>query len=129
VVDLLKQDSLRIAISGPGGIGKTSLAQTALHHLEVIAKYSERHFIPCNSSLTCADLVSKISSHLGFKNDRASSREILQHFKCGQASLLVLDNLETTWESLLFRPEVENFLSLVTDIPHLALVVSVFHYC
>ncbi|KAJ7913440.1 hypothetical protein B0H13DRAFT_1579934, partial [Mycena leptocephala] len=36
----------------------------------------------------------------------------------------VLDNLETTWESLLFRPEVENFLSLVADIPHLALVIT-----
>ncbi|KAJ7321595.1 hypothetical protein DFH08DRAFT_712767, partial [Mycena albidolilacea] len=107
------------------GPGKTSLAQTALHHLEVIVKYSERHFIPCNSSLTCADLVSNISSHLVLKNDRASFREILQHFRCSDASLLVLDKLETTWESLLFRPEVENFLSLLADIPQLALVMSI----
>ncbi|KAJ7462425.1 hypothetical protein FB451DRAFT_1495573 [Mycena latifolia] len=124
VINLLKQDSPRIAVLGPGGIGETSLAQAALHHLEVIPKYMERHFVPCNSSLTCADLVSNISSHLGFKNDRTSPREILQHFKCSEASLLVLDNLETTWESLIFRPEVENFLSLLADIPQLALVIT-----
>ncbi|KAJ7140604.1 hypothetical protein C8R44DRAFT_761634 [Mycena epipterygia] len=124
VIDLLKQDSARIAILGPGGIGKTSLAQAALHHVEVIAKYSERHFVPCNSSLTCADLISQISSHLGLQNARANSREILQYFKCNEATLLVLDNLETTWESPLSRSKLENFLSLLADIPQLALLIT-----
>ncbi|KAJ7090638.1 hypothetical protein C8R44DRAFT_750873 [Mycena epipterygia] len=34
VVDILKQDSARIAILGPGGMGKTSLAIAALHHIQ-----------------------------------------------------------------------------------------------
>ncbi|KAJ7750745.1 P-loop containing nucleoside triphosphate hydrolase protein, partial [Mycena maculata] len=124
VVELLKQDSSRVAILGPGGIGKTSLARKVLHHPEVLTKYSNRHFIPCNSSLTCTDLISNIASHLGLKNEGATSRSILQHFKCTGPSLLILDNLETTWEPMLSRQGVENFLSILADIPQLALVIT-----
>jgi hypothetical protein len=38
-------------------------------------------------------------------------------------SLLVLDNLETPWESVSSRKEVEEFLSLLTDVPQLGLMV------
>jgi hypothetical protein len=38
-------------------------------------------------------------------------------------SLLVLDNLETSWESVSSRKEVEEFLSLLTDVPQLGLMV------
>jgi hypothetical protein len=128
IVDLLSQYSARIVILGPGGIGKTSLAQAALHHPKVSTKYSDRYFVPCHSSLTCADLISTVCSHVGLKNERGTSRELMQHFKCSGASLLILDNLETTWESMLFRPEVENFLSLLADIPQLALLVSIINH-
>jgi hypothetical protein len=37
---------------------------------------------------------------------------------------MVLDNLETAWEPMSSRGEVEGFLSLLTDIGHFALVVS-----
>ncbi|KAJ7266072.1 hypothetical protein C8J57DRAFT_1229480 [Mycena rebaudengoi] len=40
VVNILLQDSAHIAILGTGGMGKTSLATTALHNQEVEAKYS-----------------------------------------------------------------------------------------
>jgi hypothetical protein len=34
-----------------------------------------------------------------------------------------LDNLETVWEPIQCRSGVEEFLSLLTDIGHLALIV------
>ncbi|KAJ7241383.1 hypothetical protein C8J57DRAFT_1477758 [Mycena rebaudengoi] len=72
MVDLLETDSPRIVILGPGGIGKTSLAQAALHHVDVAAKYSERYFVPCHSSITDTDLVSAISAHIGFESAQSS---------------------------------------------------------
>ncbi|KAJ7257690.1 hypothetical protein C8J57DRAFT_1647393 [Mycena rebaudengoi] len=123
VVDLLKADSPRIAILGPGGMGKTSLAQAALHHVDVTAKYSERYFVPCHSSITPTDLVSAISFHIGFESAQ-SSQVILQYFSSTQPTLLVLDNFETTWEPISTRSNVEELLSLLAGVPHLALMIT-----
>ncbi|KAJ7252238.1 P-loop containing nucleoside triphosphate hydrolase protein [Mycena rebaudengoi] len=123
VVDLLKADSPRIAILGPGGMGKTSLAQAALHHVDVTAKYSERYFVPCHSSLTHTDLISAISAHIGFESAQ-NSQVILQYFSSTQPSLLILDNFETTWEPISTRSKVEELLSLLAGVPHLALMIT-----
>jgi hypothetical protein len=52
------------------------------------------------------------------------ANKIAHYFSHAPPSLLVLDNLETTWETLSSRFEVEEFLSLLTDVPHLGLMVS-----
>jgi hypothetical protein len=52
------------------------------------------------------------------------TKKIAHYFAHAPPSLLVLDNLETTWETLSSCSEVEEFLSLVTDAPHLGLMVS-----
>ncbi|KAJ7257688.1 P-loop containing nucleoside triphosphate hydrolase protein, partial [Mycena rebaudengoi] len=123
VIDLLKADSPRIAILGPGGMGKTSLAQAALNHADVTAKYSERYFVPCHSSITHTDLAAAISMHIGFESAQ-SSQVILQYFSSTQSSLLVLDNFETTWEPISSRSKVEELLSLLAGVPHLALMIT-----
>jgi predicted ATPase len=123
VIRLLTEDPPRIAILGPGGIGKTSLAQAALHHEDVVAKYSERYFVPCHSSSTSSDLISTISSHIGFESTKGM-QQILHHFCCSKPSLLVLDNFETIWEATSSRLDVEEFLSQLTDVPQLAVIVS-----
>ncbi|KAJ7806898.1 hypothetical protein B0H14DRAFT_3767378 [Mycena olivaceomarginata] len=64
-----------------------------------------------------------ISSHVGFTQVK-SSRGIYRHFVCSEASFLVLDNLETTWEPKRSRSEVEQFLSLLADVPQLALLIT-----
>jgi Cdc6-like AAA superfamily ATPase len=123
VIELLRQNSPRIAILGPGGIGKTSLAQTALHHEDVVAKYPERYFVPCHSSLTSSDLISTILSHIGFESAKGL-QHILQYFTCSKPSLLVLDNFETLWEPASTRMDVEEFLSQLAGVPQLAALVS-----
>ncbi|KAJ7503644.1 hypothetical protein B0H11DRAFT_1983671 [Mycena galericulata] len=125
LVHLLVQDSARAAILGPGGIGKTSLATAALHHPDVSARYTSRHFVSCESVANRDDLVSMIVSGVGLEPSRNASKHLLRHFAQSPAAILVLDNLETCWEPLDSRNHVEEFLSLLTDIPHLALLITI----
>jgi hypothetical protein len=126
VVNVLLQNSAHVAILGTGGMGKTSLATAALHHPQVGAKYSHRYFVPCHSSPSCTELAATIADHIGLERGSNMAKKITHYFTHAPPSLLVLDNLETTWETLSSRSEVEEFLSLLTDVPHLGLMVSGF---
>ncbi|KAJ7265589.1 hypothetical protein C8J57DRAFT_1718250 [Mycena rebaudengoi] len=124
LVNILVQDSAHIAILGAGGMGKTSLATVALHNPEVEAKYLHRYFVPCHSSPTCTELAATIAAHIGLEKGSKMANKIAHYFSHAPPSLLVLDNLETTWEALSSRFEVEEFLSLLTDVPHLGLMIT-----
>ncbi|KAJ7212736.1 hypothetical protein C8J57DRAFT_1483578 [Mycena rebaudengoi] len=124
VVNILIQDSAHIAILGAGGMGKTSLATAALHNPQVAAKYSHQYFVPCHSSPTCTELAVAIADHIGLEKGSNLPKRIAHYFAHAPPSLLVLDNLETPWEALSARSEVEEFLSLLTDSPHLGLMIT-----
>ncbi|KAJ7271261.1 P-loop containing nucleoside triphosphate hydrolase protein, partial [Mycena rebaudengoi] len=124
VVNILIQDSAHIAILGAGGMGKTSLAAVALHNPQVEAKYSHQYFVPCHSSPTCSELAVTIADHIGLEKGSNMAKKVAHYFAHAPPSLLVLDNLETPWEALSARSEVEEFLSLLTDVPHLGLMIT-----
>ncbi|KAJ7858483.1 hypothetical protein B0H14DRAFT_2748707 [Mycena olivaceomarginata] len=122
IIDVIKEESPRVAILGPGGIGKTSLAIAALHHNDVVDKYPQRYFLPCHSATTCAHLVAVISSNVGVDKGPNLGRRLVRHLQYSPSSLLVLDNFETPWEAA--RADVEEFLSLVTEVPQLGLLIT-----
>ncbi|KAJ7265581.1 hypothetical protein C8J57DRAFT_1620523 [Mycena rebaudengoi] len=124
VVNVLLQNSARVAILGTGGMGKTSLATAALHDPQVQAKYLHKYFIPCHSSPTCTVLAGIIADHVGLEKGSNMANKIAHYFSHAPPCLLVLDNLETTWETFSSRSEVEEFLSLLTDVPHLGLMIT-----
>ncbi|KAJ7512131.1 P-loop containing nucleoside triphosphate hydrolase protein [Mycena galericulata] len=124
IVLMLTQKSPRIAILGPGGMGKTSLAKAALHHPNIATKYGERFFVTCDSANTSLEIAALIGAHLGLKPGKNPVKPVIQCLAKKTDCLLILDNLETTWEPLASRPEVEELLSLLTDLPHLALIVT-----
>jgi hypothetical protein len=104
-------------------MGKTTLAMAALHHPAIVEKYTVRHFISCESAQNCSELVNTIGLHLGLGPSRQLLKLIVHHFRqCGPC-LVVLDNFETPWEPVESRGSVEEFISLLADIPTLALLV------
>ncbi|KAJ7138267.1 hypothetical protein C8R44DRAFT_976057 [Mycena epipterygia] len=123
VAALFLQDPARIAILGPGGVGKTCLAKSLLHLPEIVDKYPDRYFVPCQSSGTVEDLTLAVSAALGLELTRLS-KTIIKHLSEKSSCLLVLDNFETPWEPVATRPKVEEFLSLLADLPHVALMVT-----
>ncbi|KAJ7737504.1 hypothetical protein B0H16DRAFT_1762354 [Mycena metata] len=124
IVKLLQHPSPRIAILGPGGMGKTSLARAVLHHPDVIGKYEHRFFVSCESAITAIDIAASIGAHLDLKLGSDLTQPVIRSLSAKVAALLILDNLESTWEPLTCRAGVEEPLSLLTDIPHLALLVT-----
>ncbi|KAJ7307712.1 hypothetical protein DFH08DRAFT_1051622 [Mycena albidolilacea] len=125
ILKLLGGETPRIAILGTGGMGKTSLARAVVHHPEISVKYAQhRYFVACDSAANKIELAALIGAHLGLKPGKDLTQAVSHYFTIGPSSLLVLDNLETVWEPIECRGDIEEFLSLLTDIQHLALVIT-----
>ncbi|KAJ7858637.1 hypothetical protein B0H14DRAFT_3135413 [Mycena olivaceomarginata] len=124
VVHGLTQDIARVAILGPGGIGKTALAKSALHHPDTVDKYPVRYFVSCDSAGTIEDLVFAVAIALGLEPAEALSKAIIKHLAAQSSCLVILDNLETPWERIETRPKVEEFLARLGDLSHVALLIT-----
>ncbi|KAJ7818193.1 P-loop containing nucleoside triphosphate hydrolase protein, partial [Mycena olivaceomarginata] len=125
ILQLFNQGTPRIAILGSGGMGKTSLARAVIHHAQIKTRYQQHcFFVACDSASSTVELAALIGVNIGLKPGRDLSQAVVQHFSSSPSSLLVLDNLETLWEPMECRSDIEEFLSLLADIEHLALMIT-----
>ncbi|KAJ7934125.1 P-loop containing nucleoside triphosphate hydrolase protein, partial [Mycena leptocephala] len=124
IVETLPQESPRIALLGGGGMGKTSLARAALHHPDIVMKFEHRYFVSAESATNSVELAALIGLHVKLDPGKDLTKLVVQYFSMEQSSLLILDNMETPWEPMHSRAGVEEFLSLLTDVPHLALIIT-----
>jgi GTPase SAR1 family protein len=130
ILRAFSQATPRIAILGAGGMGKTSLARAVIHHTDVRVKYEQhRFFVACDSAATKVELAALVGAHLGLKPGKDLTQPVIQHFSTSPPSLLILDNLETLWEPNKSRGQIEEFLSLLTEVDHLSLIVGAHPFC
>ncbi|KAJ7025645.1 P-loop containing nucleoside triphosphate hydrolase protein [Mycena alexandri] len=124
ITSILPQSFAHVVILGTGGMGKTSLALAALHHPTVAEKYLNRYFVACHSLISSADLARSIADHIGCEKGGNTTKKITNRFSQAPPSLLVLDNFETPWEPMASRGEIEDLLSLLSEIPQLAILIT-----
>ncbi|KAF8166901.1 hypothetical protein K438DRAFT_1856609 [Mycena galopus ATCC 62051] len=124
ILKLISQKPPRIAILGGGGMGKTSLARAVLHHPDTSSKFEHRFFVSAEAATTSIELAALIGLHVGLKSGQDLTKPVVQYFSRKMSCLLILDNLETVWEPTHSRAGVEEFLSLLTSLEHLALIIT-----
>ncbi|KAF8166915.1 hypothetical protein K438DRAFT_2064919 [Mycena galopus ATCC 62051] len=124
ILRLINQQPPRIAILGGGGMGKTSLARAVLHHPDTSSKFEHQYFVSAEAATTSVELAALIGLHVGLPSGQDLTKPVVQYFSRKMSCLLILDNLETVWEPTHSRAGVEEFLSLLASLEHLALMIT-----
>ncbi|TDL20546.1 hypothetical protein BD410DRAFT_899464 [Rickenella mellea] len=124
--NLLKSKrAAKLAILGPGGVGKTSVATAIFHHLDIIPLYKHRVFVSCDALFTVESLAVSLCRAFELPIHQQSPLRSLTNFlKADVTCLLVLDNFETLWDSGTEGEELQKLLCMLNSSRSLSIIVT-----
>lgn len=128
VTSLSDSASARIAILGPQGVGKSSLARVVLHHPSVASTYLIRRLlVDAREAENEVDLLRALAE--GLKISWEPVHDVHQRIMAVLGdqtlrTLLILDNIDTSWTGASTRPDIENLLTMFASAPNLSMVVT-----
>jgi len=121
IIDMIldiKSQPARIAILGPAGYGKTTLARAVLNNVRIRERYCDaRYFVPCDSTSSVGALLIELGKVLGMSGSTPDIlRFMIDATLSAKDSILCFDNFESAWD----QPEdtkhsVEQLLSTITE--------------
>ncbi|KIJ42450.1 hypothetical protein M422DRAFT_105886, partial [Sphaerobolus stellatus SS14] len=124
---LMPNKPLCIAILGPGGMGKTTLALHFLNTGNVTNAYHSQLFISCKGRNSLDELLLDIAEQVGIPSEQR--KEYLQNQILGALkklpTIIWLDNLETLWEPVTLCTITEDFLNHLSSIQTLGFIVTI----
>lgn len=125
---LVSCENPHIAIIGPGGIGKTALATSLLHHPQIATTFGDsRYFVSCEHITSVTTLLNAIANVLRIPHaERGQSLQssVLRDLR-RSPTLLCLDNFEDPWDAVRGkRQDLELLLSHLDTLPHLAIIIT-----
>ncbi|KAJ7576883.1 hypothetical protein C8J56DRAFT_373409 [Mycena floridula] len=113
-------------IGGQPGVGKSSLAHALLHQEDVVSLYgTNRFYIDCTDASALVDVTSRLKAFLGLSDNLKDHWDLFDSLSnlIGRC-LIVLDNLETIWEPSSSRLVFEDFLTQLSDVTTVSLLVT-----
>ncbi|KZV63934.1 hypothetical protein PENSPDRAFT_656921 [Peniophora sp. CONT] len=124
---IVNEAPARVAILGPGGIGKTSIALAVLHEPQVKDLYGDqRCFVSCEAITTADGVVRALADALDIGIESGVSSEtslhrLISHLRA-VSGIICLDNLETPLDA--DKHNVEELLNEVAALSSIALLIT-----
>lgn len=121
--ELTSADARHILVQGGPGMGKTELTKAVAHHPSVAARFREnRIFVSLENATTGTAMKEAVLRAAGC--DPAADLMSLEQRFAGQQLLIILDNLETPWETVAARADAEQCIATLVRMRNVSLLGS-----
>ena len=124
----MKEETSRVCILGPGGMGKTSVSLGVVEQPLIKAKFLPENvvWVPCIEATSATLLLEILYIQLQVPGDKQVTIEkiisLLDSSK--QPRLILLDNFETPYNALGGTQQVEDILRRLVMLSHVAILVT-----
>ncbi|KDR85865.1 hypothetical protein GALMADRAFT_234980 [Galerina marginata CBS 339.88] len=126
---LVKEETSRVCILGPGGMGKTSVSLAVVESPLIQERFAHGNYVwvPCNGATSAALLLETLHIQLQVPGDKQVTLEkIISELNTStNPRLLILDNFETPWNAPGgSQKQVEDILRTLAKLGHIAMLVT-----